>query len=71
MCRVQHISYVTFYILFILKRLRSSYLSFELVIFDILVFLFSKMLFMIRLEFSSFADFFVWIIEPRVEFGFL
>jgi hypothetical protein len=36
--------------------------------FSTLVFLFYKMLFLIRLEFSCFADFFVWSFKTREEY---
>jgi hypothetical protein len=47
MCSVQFIYLVTFYILFILKSLRSRYLAFELVIFAVLLlqFLISSFMF--------------------------
>jgi hypothetical protein len=43
----------------------------DFVWFSNLIFLFYKKLFMNRLEFSCFADFFVRIIKTRVESGFL
>ncbi len=39
--------------------------------FSTLIFPFYKMLFMNRLEFSCFANFFVWIFKTRIEYGFL
>jgi hypothetical protein len=39
--------------------------------FSALVFLFYKMLFMKRLEFSCFADFIVWSFKTSIEYGFL
>jgi hypothetical protein len=39
--------------------------------FSTLIFPFFKMLFMKRLEFSCFVDFFVRIFKTREEFGFL
>jgi hypothetical protein len=43
--------------------------SFRLVFFP--RFLFYKMLFMNRLEFFCFADFYVWSFKTTVEYGFL
>jgi hypothetical protein len=48
--------------------INSSLLRLE---FSTLIFPFYKMLFMNRLEFSCFADFFVCIFKTRVEYGFL